>query len=95
MISSICLKYASPSANLSSLRIAALFVTAYCAFLRFDELAKLRCCDVNFQNSDYVKITIASSKTDVYSTYIQFFWLGRVLSLVLIRYFLVIFISLV
>ena len=67
MISSICLKYASPSANLSSLRIAALFITAYCAFLRFDELAKLRCCDVNFHNSDYVKITIVSSKTDVYS----------------------------
>ena len=65
MISSICSKYASPSANLSSLRIAALFITAYCAFLRFDELAKLRCCDVNFNNSDYVKITIASSKTDV------------------------------
>ena len=59
MISSICLKYASPSANLSSLRIAALFITAYCAFLRFDELAKLRCCD-------YVKISIVSSKTDVY-----------------------------
>ena len=66
MISSICSKYASPSANLSSLRIAALFITAYCAFLRFDELAKLRCCDVNFHNSDYVKITIVSSKTDVY-----------------------------
>jgi len=54
-----------PSANLSSLRIAALFITAYCAFLRFDELAKLRCCDVNFHNLDYVKISI-SSKTDVY-----------------------------
>ena len=66
MISSICSKYASPSANLSSLRIAALFITAYCAFLRFDELAKLCCCDVNFNNSDYVKITIASSETDVY-----------------------------
>ena len=64
MISSICSKYASPSANLSSLRIAALFITAYCAFLRFDELAKLRCCDVNFHNSDYVKITIV--RTDVY-----------------------------
>ena len=32
MISSICLKYASPSANFSSLRIAALFITAYCVF---------------------------------------------------------------
>lgn len=66
MITSICSKYASPSANLSSLRIAALFITAYCAFLRFDELAKLRCCDVNFHNLDYVKISIVSSKTDVY-----------------------------
>ena len=66
MISSICLKYASPSANLSSLRIAALFIAAYCAFLCFDEPAKLRCCDLNFNNSDYVyvKFTIASSKTD-------------------------------
>ena len=34
MISSICSKYASPSANLSSFRIAVLFITAYCAFLR-------------------------------------------------------------
>jgi len=59
MVSSICSKYASPSANLSSLRIAALFITAYCAFSRFDELAKLRCCDVNFHNLDYVKIIIA------------------------------------
>ena len=66
MISSICSKRASPSANLASLRIAALFITAYCAFLRFDEPAKLRCCDVNFYNLDYVKIIIASSKTDVY-----------------------------
>ena len=40
MISSICSKYALPSANLPSHRIAALFITAYCAFLRFDELAK-------------------------------------------------------
>ena len=66
MISSICSKYASSSANLSSLRIVALSIAAYCAFLRFDELAKLHCCDVDFNNSDYVKFTIASSKTDVY-----------------------------
>ena len=85
MISSICLKYASPSANLSSLRIAALFITAYCAFLRFDELAKLRCCD-------YVKISIVSSKTDVYRDGSSVLWLAQVLSLVRIPYFLVIFI---
>ena len=67
IISSICSKYASPSANLSGLLIAALFITAYCAFLRFEKLAKWCCCDVNFHSSDYVKITIASGKTDVYS----------------------------
>lgn len=66
MITSIYSKYASPSANLSSLRTAALFITAYCAFLRFDELAKLRCCDLVFHSLDYVKINITSSKTDVY-----------------------------
>ena len=66
MITLICFKYASSSADLSSLRIAALFITAYCAFLRFDELAKLRCCDVNFHNLDFAKINITSSKTDIY-----------------------------
>ena len=40
MISSICSKYASPSANLSSLQIAALFITAYCAFLSYFFFAK-------------------------------------------------------
>ena len=40
MISSICSKYASPSANLSSLQIAALFITAYCAFLSYFFLQK-------------------------------------------------------
>jgi len=94
MITSICSKYASPPANLSSLRIAALFITAYCAFLSFDELAKLRCCDVNFHNLDYVKISIVSSKLMCIGMVPQFFWLGQVLSLVPIQYFLVIFISL-
>ena len=41
-----------------------LLIVLFCA--GFDELAKLRCCDVNFHNSDYVKITVVSSKTDVY-----------------------------
>ena len=70
MISLICSKYASPSANLSGLRIAALFVTAFCAFLRLDELAKLRCCDVNFHNLEYVKI--------ITGMVLQFFWRGQV-----------------
>ena len=41
-----------------------LLIVLFCA--GFDELAKLCCCDVNFHNSDYVKITVVSSKTDVY-----------------------------
>ena len=57
---------ASPSANLSGLQIAALFITTYCTFLPFDELAKLCCRDVNFHNLDYVKISIVSSETDLY-----------------------------
>ena len=85
-----------PTANLSCLRITALFVTAFCAFY-VDELAKLRCCDVNFHNLEYVKITIAS-KTDVYmypGMVLQFFRLGQVRSLVpSILYFLVIVILL-
>ena len=64
--SSLCAKYASPSANLSSLRSAALFITTYCAFLLFDELVELRGWDVNFHNLDYVKISIVSIKTAVY-----------------------------
>lgn len=48
--------------------MVALFNAAYCAFLRPDELAKSRCCNVNFHNLGYVKIDYkcTSSKTDVY-----------------------------
>ena len=46
MINELCIKFAGPSASLSDLRLAAICVTAYAAFLRFNELAALRCCDV-------------------------------------------------
>ena len=48
MISSICNRFAGPNANLPDLRLAAICVTAYSAFLRYNELASLRCCDVSF-----------------------------------------------
>ena len=48
MISSICNRFAGPNANLSDLRLAAICVTAYSAFLRYNELASLRCFDVSF-----------------------------------------------
>jgi len=88
MISSICSKRASPSANLASLRIAALFIIAYCAFLRFDEPAKLRCCDVNFYNLDYVKIIITNRKTDADKDGSSVLLARRVLSYLILSYLL-------
>ena len=35
-------------------------------FLRFNELAFLRCCDVKFFDGKYVELFIAKSKTDIY-----------------------------
>ena len=55
MISSICNRFAGPNANLSDLRLAAICVTAYSAFLRYNELASLRCCDVSLSDT-FVKI---------------------------------------
>ena len=41
-------------------------VTDFAGFLRFNELANLRCCDVKFCNDKYVELFIAKSKTDIY-----------------------------
>ena len=41
MVLSICQKFASANANLSDLRTAAIGVTAFAGFLRFNELANL------------------------------------------------------
>ena len=48
MILDICNRFAGPNANLSDLRLATICVTAYTAFLRYNELAGLRCCEVSF-----------------------------------------------
>ena len=40
-------------------------MTAYSTFLRYNELASLRCCDVSFCDT-FVKIYVFNSKTDVY-----------------------------
>lgn len=70
MISDICRKYAGPNANLSDLRLAAICVPAFNAFLRFNgELASLRCCDMNFchkESTRFVELHITKSKTDIY-----------------------------
>ena len=66
VISRICYRFAGPNANLSALRLAAICVTAYSAFLRYNDLASLCCCDVSFCDT-FVKIYVFKSKTDVYS----------------------------
>ena len=66
MVLSICQKFASANANLSDLRTAAICVTAFAGFLRFNELGNLHCCDVNFCKDKYVELFIAKSKTDIY-----------------------------
>ena len=65
MILSICNRFAGPNANLSDLGLAAICVTAYSAFLRCNELASLRCCDISFCDT-FVRIYVFKSKTDVY-----------------------------
>jgi hypothetical protein len=67
MIQEILVKFACEDANLSNVRVACFCVVAYAAFLRFNELHNLRCCDVEFApKHEYIKLQICGSKTDVY-----------------------------
>lgn len=50
---------------LSDIRLAAVALMAYAAFLRFDEVSKLCYCDVEFC-ADHMMVHIVSSKTDQY-----------------------------
>ena len=51
--------------SLAELRLAASCFLAFSAFLRYDELARLRCCDISF-SEDSMSVHIHSSKTDQY-----------------------------
>jgi len=51
---------------LSDLRTATICVAVFAGFLRFNELANLRCYDVKFCKDKYVELFIAKSKTDIY-----------------------------
>ena len=53
------------SPTLSDVRLASSCLLAFAAFLRFDELAKLRCCDVKISEAS-MAVHITSSKTDQY-----------------------------
>lgn len=49
--------------TLTEIRLAAICLVAYAGFLRFDEVEKLRCCDVRFYD-EKMELSITSSKTD-------------------------------
>jgi integrase len=51
--------------TLSEIRLLTIMLLAFAAFLRFDEIAKLRCCDVQFHDA-HMSIRIIASKTDQY-----------------------------
>ena len=53
------------SPALSDVRLAASCLLAFAGFLRFDELTKLRCCDVVFGKTS-MSVRIIASKTDQY-----------------------------
>lgn len=66
MMLSICKIYANQFSSLAQLRTAAICVTAYAGFLRYNELAGIRCCDVKLCLDSHVELNVAKSKTDVY-----------------------------
>ena len=53
------------SPSLADVRLAASCLLAFAAFLRFDELSKLRCCDIEISEAS-MTVHITSSKTDQY-----------------------------
>ena len=53
------------SPSLSDVRLAACSLLSFAAFLRYNEISKLRCCDVTF-STESMSVQIRSSKTDQY-----------------------------
>ena len=49
--------------TLSEICLAAMLLLSFVAFLRYDELARIRCCNIKL-SKDCVSIHISSSKTD-------------------------------
>ena len=54
-----------PSPTLADVHLASIALLAYSAFLRYDQLAKLRSCDVRF-SAESMSVHVTSSKTDQY-----------------------------
>lgn len=62
MLVELCDQYIG-SSDVVDIRDLAMILTGYTGFLRFDEISKLKCNDVTFQD-DHFTLTITSSKTD-------------------------------
>lgn len=62
MLVSLCDQYIH-SNSATDLRDLAMILTCYTVFLRFDEVSKLRCNDIDFHDDHYI-LTVKSSKTD-------------------------------
>ena len=54
-----------PNPSLTDVRLITVALLAFAAFLRYNELAKLRCCDIQVSQQS-MSIQITSSKTDQY-----------------------------
>ena len=64
MLAALVQSLGSPP-SLSELRLAASCLLAFAAFLRYDEMARLRCCDIAILDAA-MRVRILSSKTDQY-----------------------------
>ena len=58
-------RYVNDQSSLMDLRVATLCILGFTGFFRFDEMSKIKFCDILFAQS-YVKIFLETSKTDVY-----------------------------
>ena len=58
-------KYGHRNATLKDVRMLTMCLLSYAGFLRWSELASLRCCDIQFLG-EYLNIFIQKSKTDQY-----------------------------
>jgi hypothetical protein len=65
LLRSIVQHFGKPGAVLSEVRVCMLFLLTYAGFFRFDEISRIRRCDIVMCNS-YFKVFVASSKTDMY-----------------------------
>jgi hypothetical protein len=58
-------KFGSDVKNLYNLRICAMCLVGYAGFLRYNEIANLKMCNLNIFYT-YISLNIESSKTDIY-----------------------------